>query len=196
MSIQAPILAKLLILKPLFMSTQTITVNEKEIIIATIDNEKYVAIKPICEALGVNYDSQIEKINSDEILSQLTPLRGLVGADGNKRKMRSISLKFVFGWLFTINPKNVKPEIKQQIIDYRMECYNALFDSFTKRTSILKERTNYQVEIYKLEDELKDVDVYKKLQKLKSSVKNASERLNKLDKNVINDQLDLFKKEE
>lgn len=64
------------------MNTKTIKVNNQEILIFTEGQEKYVAIKPICEAIGVDYDSQIEKINGDEILSQLTPIRGAVGADG------------------------------------------------------------------------------------------------------------------
>ena len=178
------------------MSTQTITVNEKEITIATYGNERYVAIKPICEAIGVKYDTQIEKIKEDEILSQLTPLRGIVAADEKERKMRVIPLRFVFGWLFTINPNNVKPEIKQQVINYRMECYNALFDTFTKRTSILKEKTEYQRKVSQLEEELKEDERYKKIQKYKSLIKNASERMNKLDKNIVSEQLDLFNKEE
>lgn len=176
-------------------TNQIITVNEKEIEIATFNNEKHVAIKPICEAIGVNYTTQFEKIKEDEILSSVVPLKGITGADGKQYKMRVIPLRFVFGWLFTINPNNVKPEIKQDVLNYRMECYNALFDTFTKRTSILKEKTNLQVEIEKLEENWKQTEEYKKIEELKKLQKNASQRLNNLDKNIINEQLDLFKKE-
>jgi len=176
------------------MLTKAIKVNSQNILVITEGNEKFVAIKPICEALGVKYDTQIEKINNDEILSQLTPLRGATGADGKTYEMRVIPLRFVFGWLFTINPKNVKPEVKDQIIAYRMECYNALFDMFTKRTLILKEKTGIQVEIEALEEDLKKDDRYVKIQTLKASVSDATKRLNLLDKDVVNEQLDLFKK--
>ena len=77
-----------------------------------------------------------------------------------------------------------------------MECYNALFDTFTKRTSILKEKTEYQRKVSQLEEELKEDERYKKIQKYKSLIKNASERMNKLDKNIVSEQLDLFNKEE
>jgi len=177
------------------MGNQIITVNEKEISIESHNNEKFVAIKPICEAIGVDYDNQIEKINNDEILSQLTPLKGVVAADGKTRKMRVISLRYVFGWLFTINPNKVKPEIKQDIINYKKQCYDALFDTFTKRTSILKEKTNYQIEIERLESNWRKTDEYQKIQDLKKQQKNATQRLNNLDKNIVNEQLDLFKKE-
>lgn len=176
------------------MSSQIITVNEKEIPIATIKNEKYVAIKPICNAIGVDFQKQLEKIKSDEIIGQLYTLRGITGADGKTYKMGTIPLRYVFGWLFTINPKNVKPEIKQDLINYKKECYDALFDTFTKRTAILKEKTEYQVKLSDLEEKIKELDTYKEIQKYKSLIKNASERMNKLDKNVINEQLDLFKK--
>lgn len=174
------------------MNTQYITVNNREIMIATQGNERFVAIKPICEAIGVDYDYQLEKIKNDEILSQLTKMYRVVAADGKVREMRVLPLRFVFGWLFTINPNNVRPEVKQDVINYKMECYNALFDSFTKRNSIIKERTQYQIDLWELEKELKEDVRYSKMQELKQNIKNASQRLNALDKNLIDEQLSLF----
>ena len=175
------------------MKTNSIIVNEKVIYIITVGSEKYVPIRPICQALGVSFQKQIEKIKTDAILSSVVTLRVTTGADGKEYKMASIPLKYIFGWLFTINPENVKPEIKHSIIQYRKECYDALFDSFTKRTSLLKEKTEYQIEIEALEEDLKSDDRYIKIQELKSSIKMTSQQLNSLDKNVIDEQLDLFK---
>lgn len=177
------------------MKTQSIIVNQKEIFILTEANEKFVAIKPICEAIGVKYETQLEKLLNDEILGATIPLRGMVGADDKSRQMRVIPLRFVFGWLFTINPKNVKPEIKSQIIQYKMECYHALFDSFTKRSAVLKEKTQYQVEIDQLETELKEDKRYKRIQELKSAKTNVTKMLNSLDNEIISEQMDLFSKD-
>ena len=171
----------------------SIIINDTEIFIISNGLEKFVAIKPICEALGVDYSSQLQKIKDDEILSSTVGLNTTVGADGKERKMQSIPIKYVFGWLFTINPENVKPEIKHLIIKYKKECYDALFDSFTKRTSLLKEKTDYQIQIETLEEDLKTDNRYIKIQELKSSIKMTSQQLNNLDKNVVNEQLDLFK---
>lgn len=102
--------------------------------------EKLVPIKPICQALEVNYSSQLEKIKSDEILGSTVPLRGIVAADGKEREMACIPFKLVFGWLFTINPKNVKPEAREQIIKYRLECYDALFNYFTDQGEFLEQK--------------------------------------------------------
>jgi hypothetical protein len=45
-------------------------------------------------------------------------------------KMVCLPLKFVFGWLFSINENRVKPEVKEHVLKYKIECYNALFNHF------------------------------------------------------------------
>ena len=122
------------------MKTKTVA-RIKDVSIMLIDGkEKLVPIKPICQALEVNYSSQLEKIKSDEILGSTVPLRGIVAADGKEREMACIPFKLVFGWLFTINPKNVKPEAREQIIKYRLECYDALFNYFTDQGEFLEQK--------------------------------------------------------
>jgi hypothetical protein len=177
------------------MSNQIITVNEKEILIISYYNEKYVAIKPICEAIGVDYSSQLKRIKEDNILSSVVVLSTTTGADEKQYKMQTLPIRYIFGWLFRIDSRNVKEEIRDSVEKYQRECYDVLFDTFTKRTSILKEKTNLQIEIEALEKELEEDTRVQKIKELKSSVKNASQRLNNLDKNVVNEQLDLFKKE-
>lgn len=173
-----------------------ITVNEKEIIIISENSEKYVAIKPICEAIGVDYSSQLKKIKEDNILNSVVVLSTTTGSDEKQYKMQTLPLRYVFGWLFKIDSRNVKNEVRESVEKYQRQCYDALFDTFTKRNSILKEKTDLQLKIEALEKELEEDERFKQIRELKSSVKNASQRLNKLDKNVVNEQLDLFKGEQ
>jgi hypothetical protein len=124
------------------MNTQTRTVaviNQSRILV--IENgQKLVPIKPICEALGVAFQAQKEKIESDEILGSTVTLSITVAADGKQREMFCIPFKYVFGWLFTINPANVKEEAKAAVIQYREACYNALYQSFTDMSDFLSEK--------------------------------------------------------
>ena len=60
--------------------------------------------------------------------------------------MFCIPFKYVFGWLFTINPKNVKPEAQQAVIRYKMECYNALYNYFTERAEFIDQRDKAMLE--------------------------------------------------
>lgn len=109
--------------------------------IVIIENgEKLIAIKPICEALGIDYSSQLQKLKSDEFLSSTVVLSPTVGADEKNREMVCIPFMYVFGWLFTISPKNVKPEAQEAVAKYRMECYETLFKHFTSQSAFLEEK--------------------------------------------------------
>jgi len=83
------------------------TVNQVVIVINDDENQ-LVPIKPICEALGIDAKAQRDRINRDEILSSVGVMTTSTGSDGKQYEMVNLPLKFVFGWLFTINPKNAK----------------------------------------------------------------------------------------
>jgi hypothetical protein len=68
-----------------------------------------------------------------------------------------------------------------------------LFDNYNKRTQVLKEKTATQIEIEKLEEELSQTKAYKKIQELKKQQTSSTKQLNALDKEIISNQLDLFK---
>lgn len=124
------------------MSTQLISTinNQKIVIVIDEEGQKFVPIKPICEALGVNYTSQLEKLENDDLLDSTIPLRGTVGADGKTREMKCIPLEFVFGWVFSISSKNVKEEVRESLIQYKKICHRALYDYFTEHSSFIEEK--------------------------------------------------------
>ena len=109
-------------------------------ILSTYDAKRLIPIKPICEALGIAFNSQIDKIKADEDLSSVMMLSITTGADGKSYEMACLPLEFIFGWLFTINPKNVKPESQEIVRKYRMECYSILYRFFTDPQTFLKEK--------------------------------------------------------
>ena len=96
----------------------------KKISVLLKNGEWWVAIKPICEALGVNYKKQHEGILSDEILSQLSTQQGMVGADGRLRNMTCLPEKFIYGWLFSIRSD------ASALKEYKLKCYEVLYDYF------------------------------------------------------------------
>ena len=146
-------------------------VNNVDILL--IENgEKRVAIKPICEALGIDHSAQISKIKNDPILGSTMGLSTTVGADNKSREMQTIPFMFVFGWLFTIDPRNVKPEAADAVIKYKLECYKALYDHFTQANRFLEEKEKTRTEIISQlqEAELQADHAKEKVKLLKSKV--------------------------
>lgn len=110
------------------MSTKKIfTINHVDIVV-TDDN--YVPIKPICEALGVDDEGQRQRIERDEILSSVTFMTKATGKDGKTYEMLALPVKYVFGWLFTIDSSRVNQEIRDMVVKYKRECYETLYNHF------------------------------------------------------------------
>jgi len=113
-------------------------VNNVPIIL--IEKEKLVPIKPICEALGIDSEPQRQKITEDDILSSVAMLSKATGKDEKEYKMFCLPLKYIFGWLFSINHKNVKPEAQEGVKKYKLECYDVLYSHFTEYSQFMEER--------------------------------------------------------
>ncbi len=109
--------------------------------ITVIDGvEKLVPIKPICEALGIDHKGQVDKIKDDEILSSVGGLSSSKGSDGKNYEMFCVPYMYIFGWLFTINPKNVKAEARENVIKYKQKCCTVLFKYFSEQSEFLEQK--------------------------------------------------------
>lgn len=114
------------------MNNQVISkINGVDIVTVERDGEIFVPIKPICEALGIEDAAQRVKIQNDEFLSSVGSIIESTGADGKSYDMYALPLKFIYGWLATINPGKVKPEAREAVSRYRRECYDVLYEHFT-----------------------------------------------------------------
>lgn len=105
-------------------------INGVDIVTVERDGEIFVPIKPICEAIGIDFASQYRKLQSEDILSASVVIMTMVAADDSSREMVCLPLKFIYGWLFTINPGKVAPEARETVSRYRRECYDVLYDHF------------------------------------------------------------------
>ena len=112
-------------------STTTVAIVNKQKIQVLVENgNEFVPIRPICDALGIDAKSQRDRIKRDQILSSTEVTMTSVGADGKNREMTVLPLRFVFGWVFTIDSNLGKEESRPIVLQYQLECYNALYDHF------------------------------------------------------------------
>jgi hypothetical protein len=112
-------------------ATTVAVVNKQQIMIVPENGAELVPIRPICEALGIDFSSQLKRLKRDEILNSTVVTVTTVGGDEKNREMVAIPLKFTFGWLFTIEVNQVKEEAREAVLHYQLECYNALYNYFT-----------------------------------------------------------------
>lgn len=101
---------------------------------------KLVPIKPICEALGVDPEAQRQKIKDHYIFGSTALLSKVVAADGKEREMLCLPLGHVLGWLMTINPSNVREEVRESFAMYQTECFNVLLEHFEMRSAFAEKK--------------------------------------------------------
>ena len=177
-------------------STVVAKINGTEIVVVE-NGQKLVPIKPICEALGVAYEPQFTRLKNDPILSSTITLNVMVGADGKNREMTCIPFRYIFGWLFRIDSRNVKEEAREAVIKYQMECYDALYNHFTRFAEYVEYKDNM------VEEQLMVVDVVKfKFYNTKNQLIEAEKELKRRRQFTLeqfieqNSQLSLFTNQE
>ena len=124
-----------------------VKVNEVEILCSEEKGKKFIPVKPICEALGIASNAQIEKIKSHPILGSTDMLSISVGSDKKNREMFCLPLKYIFGWLFTINPDNVKESARDDLIKYQTKCYNAVYECFIEKSDFYSEKDKQKLQL-------------------------------------------------
>ena len=133
------------------METKTIVRVNNVDIIATSD-EQMIAIRLICEALGIDANGQKQRIERDEILGSVACVIHATGRDGKQYEMYCIPYKYVFGWLFSIDTSRVNEEARPAVLRYKEECYEALYRHFAEPQTFLAEKQKVmerKVEEYK-----------------------------------------------
>lgn len=106
------------------------------LIIFDHNGDPHVAIKPIAEALGLDWEGQRQRIQRDEILSEgVFIIKVQMPDDDQQREVTALKLSMLNGWLFGIDHNRVKPEIRESILTYKRECYDALYKHWSGQVS-------------------------------------------------------------
>jgi hypothetical protein len=111
-------------------ATTVATINNVNIVVMEDGKMPFVPIKPICDALGIHFSTQLAKLKDDEFYSSTVALSTTVGADKKSREMASLPLQEALLWLGSINPKNVAPEAKDSVMRYKKACAQAIYSHF------------------------------------------------------------------
>lgn len=165
---------------------KTLKLNGKAISLMNADGSWFVAVKPICEALGVSFSGQSERIKRHLLFSQLYVPHVWLAADNKQREMMCLPEKYIYGWLLTINSDN------GELMEYQQKCYDILYNHFhgqlTYRYNTLCDKESAEAEIAALEDELKNDSRTQRISELKAKKKGCNKILSDLDTDLVTGQ--------
>lgn len=101
------------------ISTQTISFNNQSLITVEQNGVHYVAMKPICENIGIQWESQYNRIRRDDVLNSVIFIMNMTGSDSKNYQMICLPIEYLNGWLFGIDINRCKPEIRDTLIKYK-----------------------------------------------------------------------------
>ncbi|WP_051125916.1 phage antirepressor N-terminal domain-containing protein [Pseudovibrio sp. FO-BEG1] len=91
----------------------------------------FIALKPMVEAIGLDWSAQYRRVNRDPILKEGIAIMATPLGRGGDQKAICLRLDLINGWLFTIDSNRIKDEsIRLRVLDYQRECYGVLSQHF------------------------------------------------------------------
>ncbi|WP_182000333.1 phage antirepressor N-terminal domain-containing protein [Corynebacterium diphtheriae] len=106
------------------------------------DGAEWAAARHICDALGIEWGAQRNKLKSKSWATVL--LIDTVGADGKQREMSMVDRRTLTMWLATIDTNRVNEAARPTLEAYQLEAANALDAYFHKGGAINPRATEHQ----------------------------------------------------
>jgi hypothetical protein len=165
--------------------------NGKVIYFITVDGKYWIAIKPICRALGVDYIQQFKNLKNDAILAPALCKHTMQAPDNQLRNYLCLPEFFVYGWLMGIQSD------APGLVAYKWECYRVLFEHFhgaiTGRKELIKMKAQTQIQIDSLKNKVYASEEARQLFGFEKTQKAIDKSLRLLDHEQFDEELELFK---
>ncbi len=118
---------------------QVVPFHDAELMIIEHHGQPYTPMKPIVEAMGLDWKSQFVKLK-DRFSATMVEIT-TVANDGKSRLMTCLPVRKLAAWLYSIHANKVRPELRETVIMYQQECDDVLWDYWTKGQAINKRLT-------------------------------------------------------
>ncbi|ECI3333171.1 hypothetical protein DNY36_21175 [Salmonella enterica subsp. diarizonae] len=128
------------------MNTMTVSFYGNSLYVVNHNGEPYTPMKPIVEGMGLVWSAQFVKLKQ-RFSTCVAEIEMQLPGDNQRRKVITLPLRKLAGWLQTINPNKVKPEIRARVIQYQNECDDVLYDYWTKGVAVNPRRVNVMEEL-------------------------------------------------
>lgn len=95
------------------------------------DGIPFTPMKPIVEAMGLDWAGQFTKLKSNSTRWGIGEIS--IPSNGGEQSMSCLPLRKLPGWMMTIHPNKVKDSsVRERIVRYQNECDDVLWDYWNK----------------------------------------------------------------
>jgi hypothetical protein len=160
--------------------------NGKIIVFLNKSGVYWIALKPICEALNINFHKQFDRVKTHPTLGAECTKQDIQVPGDQTRKFICLSEEFIYGWLFSIQSDSA------ELLAYQRTCYHLLYQYFhgtiTQRKAILEERNQIIDRVSVLAEKLSINNDFVELNSLRAKNMRMEKDLKKLDEILASGQ--------
>lgn len=109
--------------------SKVVKFNNQQLPVFLYQEKPYVAMKPICENIGLQWEAQLRRIKRNHVLSKGMTIMD-IPSNGGVQQFVCLPLGLLNGWLMGVDISKVKSEIKDTLMKYQLECYDVLYKHF------------------------------------------------------------------
>jgi len=95
-------------------------------VVRLADGRLFVPIRPLAEALGLDQRGQRQRVLRDEVMGE-DAVNVVLVSGGQQRTMLAIPLQQLPGYLFGIEAKRVRIELRDKLLLYKREMFDAIW---------------------------------------------------------------------
>lgn len=110
------------------LSFETVVFHGDELAAVRVDGIVYVSIRRVCESIGIDYSRQIQKLKLNPLA--VVGLMPTTGPDGKKYETAVVDLGQLALWLAGVSLNRVRPEVRNKLYRYQIECKTVLAKHF------------------------------------------------------------------
>jgi hypothetical protein len=163
----------------------------KNLVYLSVNGTYWIAIKPVCEVLNIEYTRQFKNLKNDTILASALAKQPMqIPGDDQLREYICLPEEFIYGWIFSIQSESEELEL------YKRECYHVLYEHFhgiiTRRRELIREKADTNFKRRKLEHALSQNEDYTEFTKLKTNERRLNRKLKEIEHCEMQEELDLF----
>ncbi|WP_172424287.1 phage antirepressor N-terminal domain-containing protein [Vandammella animalimorsus] len=107
----------------------TVDFHGQALLVTLIDGQPAVALRPVCDAIGLDWQAQLQRIKRNPVLAEGVCIT-TTPSQGGPQQTTCLPLNMLNGWLFGISASRVKPELRERLIQYQRECFDVLARHF------------------------------------------------------------------
>ena len=102
----------------------------------------FVAVKPICERLSVDWSAQYRRLQRDTVLREGIAVLAIPSVGGVQETI-CLPLHLIPGWLFGFEENHIKdPEAREMVLRYKRRCYLVLAAHFAPQPAAIEALTD------------------------------------------------------